>query len=102
MDKVEEPDEMPCKEIWDLIKCGGYNTEVDIDIIAVMECIKVNRPIFYTDISIKLGFKKEYVELIQYIICSLDYAEYGTSPRGCWLTDEGEKILEVFKRRTNG
>jgi len=91
--------EMPCKEIWDLITCGGYSSEVDDDIILVMETIKQQRAIYVTDIADKLNIQRNYVALIQYIICSLDYAEYGTSPRGCWLTEEGEKILEVFKNR---
>ena len=80
--------------IWELIKCGGYNSEVDDDIINVMRVIRDDRPAFYTDIAEKLQMKPPHVELIQYILCSMDFAEYGTSPRGCWLTEKGEKMLK--------
>ena len=89
---------MPCEEIWEkLIQYGGYNSEVDRDIISVMEC--VGKKMFYTDIAQYLQMASSQVELIQYILCSMDYAEYGTSPRGCWLTEEGEKMLKIFQER---
>lgn len=89
---------MPCDEIWnDLIKCGGYNSEVDSDIVSVMELIK--NKMFVTDIAERLKMSKSHVEIIQYILCSMDYAEYGTSPRGCWLTKKGEDALKLFKKR---
>jgi Mn-dependent DtxR family transcriptional regulator len=101
MDKVEKntEDVRVCEEVWELITCGGYNSSVDDIIVKVMECIKTDRPIYVTDIADKLKLQDDFVELIQYIICSLDYAEYGTSPRGCWLTNKGEKMLDIFKQR---
>ena len=81
------------KAVWGLISCGGYNSEVDEDVINVAKLIRDKRPIFYTDIAKELNLKPTHVELIQYILCSLDFAEYGTSPRGCWLTEKGEKAL---------
>lgn len=91
---------MPCDEIWqEIIPCGGYASEVDDAIIAVMQLIRDKMPIFYTDICKITGFQSEFVQLIQYILSTLDYAEYGTSPKGCWLTAKGEKMLKLFESR---
>lgn len=94
-------DIMPCEEIWDKIHCGGYNGEVDEDIIKVMSAInELNpQPPSTTMISAYLSINRNYIELIQYIICTMDYAEYGTSPRCCWLTDKGKEMLKLFKER---
>lgn len=92
--------EMPCEEIWEnLIKNGGYNSAIDNDIISIMKSIRDDEDKWYQVIAKKLNLREEYVELIQYILCTLDYAEYGTSPRGCWLTDKGNEMLELFIKR---
>lgn len=89
-----------CDEIWrEIIKCGGYSSDVDCAIVEVMRDIKDNRPAYLTDIHKRTQHSIILVQLIQYIICSMDYAEYGTSPRGCWLTTKGESMLEVFEKR---
>lgn len=86
-----------CQEIWDFIENGGYNSQVDEDIVKVMR--EVSQGKFNSDIAIKLKLPLEYVELIQYILCTLNYAEYGASPRGCWLTGLGLKMLSTFEER---
>jgi Mn-dependent DtxR family transcriptional regulator len=96
--QYKKEDIRPCEEIWKLIECGGYNSQIDEDIIRVMETIATEYS-YVTDIADKLHLQDSYVELIQYIICSLDYAEYGTSPRGCWLTDKGTEMLKMFQER---
>ncbi len=40
---------------------------------------------FSSDIAKECGWPEEYVELIKYILCSANLAEYGTSPRGAWI-----------------
>lgn len=85
--------------LWDVlgISCGDYNTAIDEHILSVME--EINKgPCFVTDLSETLGLDRHYVELIQYLICSAEMGEYGTSPRGCWLTDYGKFILKVLVR----
>ena len=82
---------MPCYEIWkNLINCGGYNSDVDDMIIERMEKIQEDEDSFADN---------KFDELINYILCSMNYAEYGTSPSGCWLTEKGEEMLKVFKER---
>lgn len=85
--------------LWDTLKVayGGYNSAVDLDVLNVMEEVRYGRPAFNTDIAKKFGLSEAHVELIQYLICSAELAEYGTSPRGCWLTKEGEAFLERMK-----
>lgn len=70
------------------LSCGGYNSEVTNDILAVMRVIIDDRPAYVTDIAEKTGLLPKHVELIQYILCSADLCEYGTSPRGCWAIDD--------------
>ncbi len=100
---MKDEHKMPCDEIWqEIIPCGGYSSEVDDAIIKVMQLIRDKRLIFYSDICKITGFQSEFVQLVQYILSTMDYAEYGTSPRGCWLTPTGEKMLKVFESRQNG
>ena len=72
------------------IRCGGYNSATDWNMINVMECVLDGN--FNSDIALKLSIDTEHVELIQYILCSCDLCEYGTSPRGCF-----PKNRESFK-----
>lgn len=74
------------------IEVFSYNTEVTNEVIAVLKEIKEGRPAYVTEIASKLNLKESHVELIQYLICNNDHAEYGTSPRGCWLTPKGEQL----------
>jgi hypothetical protein len=40
-----------------------------------------------------------HVELFQYIFCSIDLCDYGSSPRSCWPTnaDEFQKFIDNWK-----
>ena len=72
----------------------SYNSDVTNEVWGVMRLLRENESIFCTDIACELGLKPSHVELIQYLICNNDHAEYGTSPRGCWLTKKGEKLVD--------
>lgn len=63
----------------------------------IAKLIKDERPIFYTEIADKLKITPEFVQLVQYLLCGADLAEYGTSPRGCWLTNKGEAWISSLK-----
>jgi len=95
-----EDEKRLCEEIWEnLITNGGYNGEIDLEILEVMRLLKKKRPIYCTDVAKELGLKPTHVELINYILATLGLAEYGTSPRGCWLTEKGEEYLKIFEGR---
>jgi hypothetical protein len=81
--------------IWDQLglDCCGHNSAVDDQIVAVLELVSGPDFIFNDDIAEKTGMTKEHVELIQYLLCSADLAEYGTSPRGCWGTEKAQQLL---------
>ena len=73
----------------------SYNSEVTDNIWSVLKFIVENRPAYNTDIAEKLNLSTAHVELIQYLLCNNDNAEYGTSPRGCWMTEKG---IIVFRK----
>lgn len=72
---------------------AGYSSEQDRQAIAIMECI--GDGMFCNDIARKLGLSPDHVELWQYIFCSADWCEYGTSPRGCWPIDKERWASEI-------
>lgn len=83
--------------IWQVIECncGGYNGELDDLLFAVLYDLKHEKEgIFQNDKK-----HQNYVELVNYILCSADICEYGTSPRFCWLTQYGEKVLELYEKQ---
>lgn len=86
-------------DMWEAlgISCGGYNSAIDALVIRVMQDILDNRPVYVTDIATRLGVTPEMVELIQYILCSADLCEYGTSPRGCWFIDTQQAVAFIQK-----
>ena len=76
------------------LSCGGYNGAVDDDIWAVLKYIESDNDSFVTNMAKALKLDKNYVELIQYILCGADLCEYGSSPRGCWLTEYGKFVVK--------
>lgn len=62
--------------------CCHYNSEIDAQAIWVLQGIADKK--FNTDIAEETGLSPSHVELLQGIFCSRDWAEYGTSPRGCF------------------
>lgn len=75
--------------------CGGYNGSIDDLMLNVLELSDSQKyeNSWYAHIAKKAGVPEDYVELINYVLCSADLMEYGTSPRGAWLTEEGRKLL---------
>lgn len=82
------------------ISCGSYSSNQDEHGIAVLELIVTERGIYNTDIARRLALSPAHVELWQYIFCSADLCEYGTSPRGCFpVSDDAAKaFLENWKQ----
>lgn len=76
-------------DMWDELnlKCGGYNSEIDADIIQNLKDSLDNKPAFAHE---------KYTELIKYILCSNDLMEYGTSPRFAWTTEKGKEFYKKY------
>lgn len=84
------------------LRCFSYNDQITEDFWRVLQEIAswdaLQKPAPCTlRIAEKLGLDRNYVELIQYIICNNGMAEYGTSPRCCWLTEKGKATFEHLK-----
>lgn len=99
MDEIEELRQED--RLWNSLlgdfNCATYDGAIDLDVLRVARIIREKRPIFYTEIAKELEIQDRYVQLIQYLLCGVNLAEYGTSPRGCWLTKQGEQWLENFE-----
>lgn len=70
---------------WDAagLQCSGYSSETDHDLISVF--IETGKdPHWHSDIAERLHLDDKYVTLMMEILCSADFCEYGTSPRGAW------------------
>lgn len=85
------------------LSCCSYNSEIDDQALAVLR--GVNEAVYCDDIAKRTGMAPSHVELFQSIFASVGWAEYGTSPRGCWPIDrEGFPALiaawEEYYRRT--
>lgn len=99
LDNLFEPNsedgDGPYWDPWEVIAipAGGYNSSVDLDAIYVLRAIRDgvasgksgdDYKNYVTDISKRIGMSESHVELWQYIFCSADWCDYGTSPRGCF------------------
>lgn len=90
---IENPNDVAARnDFWaDVLglPSGGYNGHVDQDIIDVMQ--KMADQEFFA--------QNTHEELIAYILCSAELAEYGTSPRGAWIRhDIKDLVPSVIKR----
>lgn len=77
------------------ISAFSYNSVVSDDFFHVLSGVSEGR--YNSDIAKATGLSESHVELIQYLLCNGDHADYGTSPRGCWLTDKGKAVFEQLK-----
>jgi len=101
---ASDPEDLEQPSFWDIlgIPKGTYNSAVDEHIIYVIDRM-IPKPYaaFSSDIAKEKGWPEEYVELIKYILCSAELAEYGTSPRGAWinhdLADLMPKVIERWR-----
>lgn len=79
----------------------SYNSEVTDHVYGVIDLLgkakERDDSIFNTDIAKILGITDAHAELIQYLVCNNNHAEYGTSPRGCWLTPKGYELYKKLR-----
>jgi hypothetical protein len=78
-------------DFWDEcgMHCAGYNSEIDRDLILVFmqsDSRVEGRSVYSSDVASRLGLAEAYVELLKYALCSANFCEYGSSPRGAWVT----------------
>lgn len=88
------------EDLWAIADSGEppmftYNGAIDSDIISVLRKLE-QKTLFMDDLATSLGLEKKYVEMIQHLLCGLGLCEYGTSPRGCWITDDGKKYIKFI------
>jgi len=78
------------------LDCFGYCGDINDDILNVIKTLN-SEHLFVTELAKKLNLGQKYVELIQYAICHADLADYGGSPRGCWLTPWGKWVINKIQ-----
>jgi Mn-dependent DtxR family transcriptional regulator len=76
----------------------GYDGEIVEDVFNVMRLLRNERPVFFDKIAATLALEEKYVHLILEVLADKDMTEYGTSPRGSWLTDKGEALLAAAEK----
>jgi len=93
----------PDMDLWAVlgIECGGYDDQIDQDILKVLNILNTKQT-YVTDLAKQMEVSATYIELIQYIICSAELAEYGSSPRGCWITEFGSFVLKSLNEKYEG
>lgn len=83
------------KDIGDYLGIQYFSySGLEYDLYKIIKLIGSEVHCFYDEIVEKTGLDEKFVLLIQEILCSADLAEYGISPRGCWLTPKGEEFLK--------
>lgn len=88
--------------LWELVgcKCGGYNGYLDkllLDVVADIKKEKESKGIFLYGKEDEE--KKAKIEIINYMLCSEDMADYGSSPRFPWLTEYGKVVLDLYDKQ---
>ena len=75
----------------------SYSSEVDMDALRVLKGIIEKK--YCTDIAKENGMAPAHVEMIQYLFCGANWVDYGTSPRGCWISFNinAERLLAKFE-----
>ena len=80
----------------------GYDGNIVDDVFAVMSALSAERGLYYTDIAERFGYDPKYVHLMLEVLAYHEMTEYGTSPRGSWLTDAGSELLDLATRFRDG
>lgn len=75
--------------------CSTYNGQVYNELMQVITEIYHGQ--FNSTISFNQKLSPSHVELIQYTLCGRNLADYGTSPRGCWLTPIAKSLFELMQ-----
>lgn len=73
----------------------SYNAQIDLDLLAVLKGIAAKK--YCTDIAAELGLPDRYIELLQSILCSVGWCDYGTSPRGCWIDGDHDADALIIR-----
>jgi hypothetical protein len=89
-------------DFWDEVglHCAGYSSQIDEDLIKVF--LGIRRGWNTREIAQHFTLDGRYVELLQYAFCSIGWADYGTSPRGCYIDPDHDaeelqmKLLKWF------
>ena len=87
--------------LWEAVgcQCGGYNGELDellLDVVKsqLAENTENNGIFLYgKDASEEI---KSKIELINYILCSADLLDYGTSPRFPFISPFGRGVFDLY------
>lgn len=87
-------------DFWDKtakLSCVGYSQAIDEDALAVLRGIAARK--FCDVIAAEQNLPRQYVEMLQSIFCSVGWADYGTSPRGCWIDcrHNAEELISAFE-----
>lgn len=78
-----------------LFGAGAYDSEIADDAINVLKYLgEKHEAFYYTDVAKALNLDPKYVAVFLDLFAHSNLTEYGTSPRGSWLTDKGEEALE--------
>lgn len=72
-----------------------YNGKIDFDMISILRQLETEHR-YYTEVADTLSLNHDYVELILHVLSHYDLVEYGTSPRGSWITDKGRDYLKFI------
>lgn len=87
------------------LSCVSYNSDIDFDLYRVF-CGVIEKK-FNTDLASELKLPEQYVELLQSILCSVGWCDYGTSPRGCFVDHRHDpeelrgRLLDYLGRKWN-
>ena len=97
MDQFEQLEQwFPDNSLYDYGELSGILPQY------VYAVLKLKQQQVFTD-----GSNLENITMLEYwfvlsLLCQYDYVEYGSSPRGAWLTDKGtELLLELEKEFGN-
>lgn len=90
------------------LSCMSYNSIIDRQAIEVLRGIRDK--LYCDDISERYGMHPAHVELFQCMFSSMNWCDYGTSPRGCSFAydygdDFGARLIaawEAYYLRTWG
>jgi hypothetical protein len=73
-----------------------YNSAIFNEVYNIISLINQNYN--NSQIATTLKLHPNHVELIQYLLCDKALADYGTSPRTCWLSNSGKAIFNLMER----
>jgi hypothetical protein len=72
-----------------------YSGETEAAVLAVLKKLWDNElpKLYFVDATVLSPDQFVFEEFLMGVLSNYDLTEYGTSPRGSWLTDKGKKLL---------